>query len=84
MSRPTGCNYIVTDNNSTYDEFQAMATDIKKQYPLASKYLGKLRDTFNEFDKDKNDKLSLNECATMFETLSKKVTALPPVRRPHQ
>jgi len=56
-----------------------MAADIKKKYPLASKYLGKVRAIFDEFDKDKDEKLSLNECATMFETLSKKVTSLPAV-----
>lgn len=52
---------------------------MKKKYPLASKYLGKLRTIFDEFDKDKDEKLSLNECAQMFQTLSKKVTSLPAV-----
>lgn len=56
-----------------------MATQIKKKYPLASKYLGKVRTIFEEFDKDKDDKLTLNECAAMFQTLSKKVTSLPAV-----
>jgi NADH dehydrogenase len=66
---------------SSYDEWQAMAKDIKKKYPLASKYIGKIRELFNEYDKDKDDKLSLNECAAMFESLSKKVTSLPAVSR---
>lgn len=65
--------------SSSYDEWQKMATDMKKRYPLASKYLGKVRTIFDEFDKDKDDKLSLNECASMFESLSKKVTSLPAV-----
>lgn len=59
-----------------------MAGDIRKRYPLASKYLGKLRTIFDEFDKDKNEKLDLNECAAMFESLSKKVTSLPAVSDP--
>lgn len=66
-------------NSSNYDEWQQMAGQIKKKYPLASKYLGKVRTIFEEFDKDKDDKLTLNECAAMFETLSKKVTSLPAV-----
>jgi hypothetical protein len=65
--------------NSNYDEWQQMATQIRKKYPLASKYLGKVRTIFDEFDKDKDEKLTLNECAFMFETLSKKVTSLPAV-----
>ena len=35
------------------------------------------RGLFDEYDKDHNDRLSLNEVSAMFEGLSKKVTALP-------
>ena len=56
-----------------------MAGEIKKKYPLASKYIGKVRAIFEEYDKDKDEKLSLNEVAIMFENLSKKVTSLPAV-----
>jgi NADH dehydrogenase len=71
-------------DSSTYAEWQKMAADIKKKYPLASKYLGKVRAIFDEFDKDKDEKLSLNECASMFESLSKKVTSLPAVSAIHE
>lgn len=35
------------------------------------------RDVFDEFDKDKDQQISLNECAALFDSLSKKVTSLP-------
>ena len=70
------------DDGLSYEEWESMADDIRKMYPLASKYLGKLRSIFDEFDKDKDDKLSINECATMFQSLSKKVTSLPAVSHP--
>ncbi|OCF39117.1 NADH dehydrogenase [Kwoniella heveanensis CBS 569] len=65
------------DNTLDWDEWQAMAKHIKKHYPLASKYLVKIREIFDEFDKDHDEKLSLNEVAGMFESLSKKVTSYP-------
>ncbi len=38
------------------------------------------KDIFEEYDTDKDQKLTLNQCAEMFEKLSKKATSLPAVR----
>lgn len=54
-----------------------MANHIKKKYPLARGYLGQLKEVFDEFDKDHDHHLSLNEVAEMFLSISKEVTALP-------
>jgi hypothetical protein len=37
------------------------------------------RDLFEQYDKDKDEKLSLNEMAEMFMALEKKVTSYPAV-----
>ncbi|KAL7419107.1 hypothetical protein Q5752_005943 [Cryptotrichosporon argae] len=65
------------DGAIDYEEWQHMSTYIKKQFPLASKYFDRVKDIFDEYDKDKDEKLGLNEVAAMFQDLSKKVTALP-------
>lgn len=67
----------VHSDNSTLEEWKDMAGLIKKKYPLSRGYLGQLHEVFEEFDKDHDQHLSLNELAEMFLTISKKVTALP-------
>lgn len=71
-----------------------MAKELQKKYPLTKKYLSKMcvlfesrrapltryrRDVFTEYDKDKDDKLSLNDLATMLQTIGSKVTSYPAV-----
>ncbi|WWD19232.1 hypothetical protein CI109_103690 [Kwoniella shandongensis] len=65
------------DDSIDYEEWQEMVKYIKKKYPLASKYLGKMKDIFDEYDKDKDQKLTLNEIADMFMNLSTKATSYP-------
>ncbi|KAK8854628.1 hypothetical protein IAR55_003367 [Kwoniella newhampshirensis] len=65
------------DNTIDYEEWQEMVKYIKKKYPLASKYLGKIKDMFDEYDKDKDQKLTLNEVAEMFINLTTKATSYP-------
>ncbi|WRT68582.1 uncharacterized protein IL334_005560 [Kwoniella shivajii] len=65
------------DGTLDYEEWQSMVKHIRKTYPLASKAFAKMKDVFEEYDKDKDDKLTLNEVATMFLETSKKVTSYP-------
>lgn len=60
-----------------YKEWEAMAGDIKKRHPLASKYLDKIRDLFDQFDVNHDEKLTLNEVAAMFQNLESKITSYP-------
>ncbi|WVR09457.1 hypothetical protein IAU60_006524 [Kwoniella sp. DSM 27419] len=65
------------DGTMNYAEWERMAKHLKSAYPLAGKYLTKIRDIFDEFDKDKTGKLTLNDMAAMLDSLSKKVTSYP-------
>ncbi|ORX38316.1 hypothetical protein BD324DRAFT_620416 [Kockovaella imperatae] len=66
-----------SDDSIDFEEWQLMAAEIKKRHPLTKTYLSKLQGIFEEYDKDHDEKLSLNEVAAMFQALGKKVTSLP-------
>ncbi|WVQ72061.1 hypothetical protein IAR50_001605 [Cryptococcus sp. DSM 104548] len=68
---------INKDGSIDYDEWQQMVKYIKKKHPLAHRSLSKMRDVFTEYDRDKDEKLTLNEIAELFAHLSKKVTSYP-------
>nr|ODN86152.1 NADH dehydrogenase [Cryptococcus depauperatus CBS 7841] len=65
------------DGSIDYDEWQQMVKYIKDKHPLAHRSLAKIRAVFNEYDKDKDEKLELNEVAELFASLSKKTTSYP-------
>ncbi|ADV23606.1 NADH dehydrogenase [Cryptococcus gattii Ru294] len=68
---------INKDGNIDYEEWQEMVKYIKKKHPLAHRSLTKMRAVFEEFDRDHDEKLSLDEVAELFAKLSKKVTSYP-------
>ncbi|WVQ79734.1 hypothetical protein IAT38_001834 [Cryptococcus sp. DSM 104549] len=65
------------DGSIDYGEWEQMVKYIKKKHPLAEKSLVKMRDIFDEFDKDKDEKLTLNEIAELLGSLESKVTSYP-------
>ncbi|KAN0065853.1 hypothetical protein ACQY0O_000984 [Thecaphora frezii] len=65
------------DGRLSFREFEHLAGDIRRKFPIASKHFMKLRDMFEKYDKDADGTLSLNEVATMFMETGNKMTALP-------
>jgi len=68
-----------SDNDSKIDfkEFEKMLKIVKRKFPTSQIHEEKIRNVFDEYDKDKNGSLGLNELATMFQRISNKMTALP-------
>jgi len=65
------------DGQIDFGEFEAMIKRIQRKFPTSQLHVEKIRDIFDEYDKDKNGALGLNELANMFQTVSSKMTALP-------
>lgn len=65
------------DNTLDYGEWEMMVKHIKKKYPLASKSLEKIREMFDESDSDKDEKLTLNEVAQVFQKMQTSITSYP-------
>jgi len=65
------------DGRIDYDEWEVMATRIRKKFPMTDQHIAKLRDLFDAYDKDKDGSLGLNELVILLEELGNKITALP-------
>jgi len=65
------------DGMIDYEEWKSMVPQIKKRLPLAAKHLDQVRELFDKFDVNKDDSLSINEVAELFQEISNKATSLP-------
>ncbi|KAH7343714.1 nucleotide-binding domain-containing protein [Rhizoctonia solani] len=65
------------DGQIDYDEWEIMATRIRKKFPMTDQHIEKLRDLFDAYDKDHDGSLGLNELVVLLEELGNKITALP-------
>ena len=65
------------DGRIDYDEWEVMATRIRKKFPMTDQHIAKLRDLFDAYDKDHDGNLRINELVVLLEELGNKITALP-------
>ncbi|ELU45742.1 NADH dehydrogenase [Rhizoctonia solani AG-1 IA] len=65
------------DGRIDYDEWEIMATRIRKKFPMTDQHIAKLRELFDAYDKDHDGSLGLNELVVLLEELGNKITALP-------
>ncbi|KAF8709427.1 Pyridine nucleotide-disulfide oxidoreductase, partial [Rhizoctonia solani] len=65
------------DGRIDYDEWEIMATRIRKKFPMTDQHIAKLRELFDAYDKDHDGNLGLNELVVLLEELGNKITALP-------
>ncbi|KAG8722479.1 hypothetical protein FRC08_001534 [Ceratobasidium sp. 394] len=65
------------DGRIDFDEWEVMATRIRRKFPMTDQHIAKLRDLFDAYDKDKDGSLGLNELVILLEELGNKITALP-------
>ncbi|KAG8733062.1 hypothetical protein FRC11_008943 [Ceratobasidium sp. 423] len=65
------------DGQIDYDEWEIMATRIRKKFPMTDQHIEKLRELFDAYDKDHDGSLGLNELVVLLEELGNKITALP-------
>lgn len=61
----------------TYGELSNLATAYKRKHPEAAEHFARIKDLFDEFDRDNSGTLSLDELTEMLKTIDKKVTSLP-------
>ncbi|PLW43525.1 hypothetical protein PCASD_06739 [Puccinia coronata f. sp. avenae] len=65
------------DGQIDFDEFEAMIKQIRRKFPTAQVHIEKVRDVFEKYDSDKDNKLGLNELVVMFQEISNRLTSLP-------
>jgi len=54
-----------------------MVAKIKQKIPLAETHLSHIREIFDAFDTDRDDRLGLNELTALLQDISSKITTLP-------
>jgi len=65
------------DGQIDYEEWKMMVGSIKKKVPLAEAHLQHIREVFDAFDTDRDDRLGLNELTALLQDISSKITTLP-------
>ncbi|WAR63956.1 hypothetical protein PtB15_16B115 [Puccinia triticina] len=65
------------DGEIDFDEFESMIKQIRRKFPTAQVHIEKVRDVFEKYDSDKDNKLGLNELVVMFQEISNRLTSLP-------
>lgn len=61
----------------SYKEFVEIVTEISHHYPLATRHFQKLDRLFQHYDEDQDNKLSINELASLLLALQNNITAYP-------
>ncbi|KAF8077742.1 hypothetical protein FPV67DRAFT_1662541 [Lyophyllum atratum] len=65
------------DGMIDFKEWEFMVQRIKSRIPMAEDHLREVRKLFDMYDKDRDNRLSLNELVPLFEAIEKRLTALP-------
>jgi len=65
------------DGQIDYNEWQVMVAKIKQKVPLAEAHLQHIREIFDAFDSDRDDRLGLNDLTALLQDISSKITTLP-------
>lgn len=65
------------DGKIDFEEFEIMSHKLRQKFPLAKSHLQKIRKIFQQYDKDQDNVLDLNELASLFSEISSKIVSLP-------
>lgn len=65
------------DGQIDFDEFELMIKQIRKKFPTSQVHIQKVREVFERYDSNKDNKLGLNELVIMFQEISNRLTSLP-------
>ncbi|TIC65546.1 putative DNA topoisomerase [Wallemia mellicola] len=65
------------DGKIDFEEFEIMSQKLRHRFPLAKAHLQKIRKIFQQYDKDQDNVLDLNELASLFSEISSKIVSLP-------
>ncbi|KAI9630207.1 hypothetical protein KEM48_012240 [Puccinia striiformis f. sp. tritici PST-130] len=65
------------DGEIDFDEFESMIKHIRRKFPTAQVHIEKVREVFEKYDSDKDNKLGINELVIMFQEISNRLTTLP-------
>ncbi|KNZ53903.1 NADH dehydrogenase [Puccinia sorghi] len=68
---------INNDGQIDFDEFELMIEQIRRKFPTAQVHIEKVRNVFEKYDSDQDNKLGLNELVVMFQEISNRLTSLP-------